>query len=323
MRPLLVTVLCLGLLWGCNKGDGPLPPPPPAAHPSGEAPVPKQAAIAPAPDQVMAKVDMVLVPAGPFIAGSNRVDTENRTLEFGSRRPWYEDEHPQHTRTLAAFMIDRFPVTEGDYAVFVTAIDYPRPPHWANKPDMPNRPDYPIVNVNWMDAQNYCHWRGARLPTEFEWEKAARGTGGASYPWGEGFDRNRANVGQIGDLTPVGHFPDATSPYGAQDMAGNVWEWAADWYLPYPGNTVPSDLYGKKYKVLRGGSSGGQGGHYQLEELTNRSSYRFFLDPRMQVPDVGFRCVVSVDDQGNPVDDRDAMLHGEPRLPATPTLSTP
>lgn len=252
-------------------------------------------------------LDMVTVPAGPFRFGSNDVDTENRALEFGGRRPWYEDERPMQSVELPAFRIDRTEVTESQYLLFMQQVDYPPPPEWdGNTPSHPNRP---VVNVNWMDAQNYCHWRGARLPTELEWEKAARGTGGGIYPWGNPFDRDKANVGQTGEISEVSHFPDSASPYGAQDMAGNVWEWTSSWYLPYPGNTTPSDLYGKRHKVLKGGSAGAKGGHYLLEELTTRASYRFFLDPRTKSPDAGFRCVQSLDANGNPIDDRDAMLH--------------
>jgi formylglycine-generating enzyme required for sulfatase activity len=286
--------LLLLAAWGaaaCDKADAP-----PPAVPSPPSPSPH--------------AEMVPVPAGPFVLGSDDVDTENRAQEFGSRRPWYEDEHPRQVRTLGDFRIDRTEVTEGAYEVFVATVGYAPPPDWKGLPPKPEDPALPVVNVSWMDAQNFCHWRGARLPTEFEWEKAARGPKGRVYPWGDTFERERANVGQSGEVAAAGHFAGSASPYGALDLAGNVWEWTASWYLPYPGNTVPSPFYGHRFKVLRGGSAGAKGGHYQLEALTARSSYRFFLDPRMQVPDVGFRCVQAVGPDGRPIDDRDAKLHG-------------
>ena len=252
-------------------------------------------------------IDMVTVPAGAFLFGSNDVDTQNRAQEFGGRRPWYEDEHPLQSVELGAFRIDRTEVTENQYLTFIQQIGYPPPAEWDGP--TPVHPQRPVVDVNWMDAQNYCHWRGARLPSELEWEKAARGTGGGIYPWGNPFHRDKANVGQTGEVADVSHFPDSASPYGAQDMAGNVWEWTSSWYLPYPGNSTPSELYGKHHKVLKGGSAGAKGGHYLLEEITTRASYRFFLDPRIKSPDAGFRCVQSLDADGKTVDDRDEMLH--------------
>jgi formylglycine-generating enzyme required for sulfatase activity len=258
----------------------------------------------PAPD-----AEAVTVPAGPFVLGSDDVDTEGRAREFGSRRPWYLDEHPRQTRELGAFRIDRTEVTEAAYQVFVRAIRYPPPPHWTGDPPAPPRPELPVVNVNWMDAQNFCHWRGARLPSEMEWEKAARGPDGRVYPWGDAFDRERANVGQAGGLAPAGHFAESAGPYGALDMAGNAWEWTSSWYEPYPGNTLDSPLYGHRQKVLRGGGAGEPGGHYLLEALVTRGSYRFPMDPRVKVADVGFRCVQSLGPDGRPIDDRDARLH--------------
>ncbi len=261
----------------------------------------------------------VLVPAGPFIMGSDRVDADGRAEEFGTRRPWYLDEHPRRTVTLGPLLMDRYEVTETQYATFVDDIKYDPPPHWEGTPPAPKSALLPVVNVNWMDAQNYCHWRGARLPTEAEWEKAARGTNGQAYPWGNDFDENKANMGKHGGVVEVGHYTESASPYHALDMAGNVWEWVADWYQPYPGNPVTSPMYGHQFKVLRGGGAGSGSGHYALAELTARSSYRFPMDPRNKVPDVGFRCVVALNAQDQPIDDHQATLHGQPPTgPLTP-----
>jgi formylglycine-generating enzyme required for sulfatase activity len=297
------TALCLAALAlavaACDKGGTP-----PAAPPEVEAPkAGASIAEAPAPD-------MVTVPAGPFVLGSDEVDTEGRSQEFGGRRPWYEDEHPRQRMTLGTFRIDRTEVTEAAYAAFVREVHYPPPPDWTGTPAAPERPDLPVTQVNWMDAQNYCHWRGARLPSEFEWEKAARGPDGRVYPYGDTFDPERANSGKEGEIAPVGRYAGSASPYGAVDMAGNVWEWTSSWYLPYPGSGLQSPLFGRRQKVLRGGSAGTVGGHYLLQSLTSRASYRFLLDPRAKAADAGFRCVQTLDEAGHPIDDREARLHG-------------
>ena len=288
LLPLLALTV---LLAACDRGVAP-----PQGKPAPERP------------ERPAHADMVPVSGGPFPMGSDRVDTEDRWKEFGSRRPWYLDEHPRRLLTLGPFLIDRTEVTEGAFARFVNDYGYNPPPHW--KDGAPERPEHPVINVNWMDAQNYCHWRGARLPTEAEWEKAARGTNGREYPWGDGFERDRANVGQLGDTTEAGHFPEGAGPYGTLDQAGNVWEWTASWYQAYPGSGHPDPDFGRRAKVLRGGSSGGKGGHYQLEQLTSRTGYRFFLDPRARVADVGFRCAQAIDSSGNPIGDHQDRLHG-------------
>lgn len=253
---------------------------------------------------------MVTVPAGPFVLGSDEVDTEGRAQEFGGHRPWYEDEHPRQVMTLGPFRIDRTEVTGAAYAAFVRVVHYPPPPDWTGTPPGPPGPELPVTRVNWMDAQNYCHWRGARLPSEFEWEKAARGPDGRAYPYGDTFDPERANTGRDGAVAPAGEYQGSASPYGAVDMAGNVWEWTSSWYLPYPGSGLQSPLFGHRQKVLRGGSAGTAGGHYLLASLTSRGSYRFLLDPRAKAADAGFRCAQAIDAAGQPIDDREARLHG-------------
>ncbi|MFQ5508044.1 MAG: formylglycine-generating enzyme family protein [Leptospirillia bacterium] len=294
MRLPAAIALCL-CLAGCTRSSSPPPADSPAAP--------------------LEKARMVYVPGGPFLMGSDEVDTEGRALEFGSRRPWYVDEHPRHTAYTGPFRIDLNEVTEAHYQVFIAALgNYPPPPHWSGTPKAPPDPDLPVSHVTWMDAQNYCHWRGARLPTEAEWEKAARGTDGGRYPWGDTFDPDRANVGQTGgDLTPPGHFKDSASPYGAVDMAGNVWEWVADWYEAYPGNTADSEFFGHRHKVLRGGGAGIQGGHYLLAAHTIRAAHRFFLDPRARVADAGFRCAQGLTEDGEVKDDNDQTVHGRAR----------
>ena len=190
--------------------------------------------------------DMILIPAGEFIMGTN------------SRLP---DEGPEHKVTLPAFYIDKFEVTNLQYKKFNDAGNRKSPSHFKNRTYPDGKADHPVTFVSWEDADAYCRWAGKRLPSDEEWEKAARGTDGRTFPWGDEFDVVDANtpvrweyLKQAGDTTPVGAFPLGVSPYGLYDMSGNVWEWTSSWYKAYPGNTHPTENYGEKYKVLKGGS---------------------------------------------------------------------
>ena len=233
---------------------------------------------------------MVLIPEGEFIMGSNKTDTEGKGTEFGSVKPFFLDEHPERKVTLKAYYIDKFEVTNSEYSKFVDATNSRAPDLWKDGKPPAGRGNLPATIVNWYDADRYCRWAGKRLPTEAEWEKAARGPKGLEYPWGENFDNKKANTGEssFGDLAPVGSFPEGKSFYGVYDMSGNVWEWTADWYKPYPGSDYKSDTFGEKNKVLRGGSWGG-GVHYSLP-IFYRGAYRFYTVPEQGYPDAGFRC---------------------------------
>lgn len=164
------------------------------------------------------------------------------------------------------------------------------------KKDRNVKDSLPVTGVSWFDARDYCQWLGQRLPTEFEWERAARGAQGLEYPWGNEWQPDITNTGDNTDwpdgIAPVGSYPDNKSPEGVYDLSGNVWEWVDSWYLPYPGSTLERKEFGEKYKVLRGG--GGGVGHYALS-IFFRSAARSFAPPVTTSNDIGFRCAKSVD----------------------------
>ena len=235
-------------------------------------------------------IDAVSVPAGPFTMGTDH--------------PRATDEKPGHQVHLSAFAIDRREVTNAAYADFVAATGYRtaaeaddaperldglswRHPH---SPNATAAPDHPVVYVSWRDADAYCNWRGGRLPTEAEWEKSARGTDGRLWPWGD-FTADRANhwgtVDGYAGLAPVGAFPLGRSPYGALDLAGNVWEWCADWYAEdyyaTGPKTNPQGPTAGRFKILRGGS-------WANPPPVLRSINRFEVLPVERSAYIGFRC---------------------------------
>ncbi|MBT7191912.1 MAG: SUMF1/EgtB/PvdO family nonheme iron enzyme [Anaerolineae bacterium] len=218
-------------------------------------------------------VDMVLVPAGIFTMGSENGDY---------------DEKPVHSIYLEDFYIDQYEVTNALYATCVDA-GVCQEPDGARLFRGLYYSLHPVGNVDWDQAKAYCEWRGGRLPSEAQWEKAARGTSEYLYPWGDNIDCNKSNyLGcDIGDTTEVGSYTDGVSIYGVYDMAGNVWEWVDDWYEAYPGNTITDANFGTTYRVLRGGARGSS--EYDL-----RSSNRNWSSPDSNLVNIGFRCARDV-----------------------------
>lgn len=235
--------------------------------------------------------DMVLIPAGEFVMGSDDVDASGKSQEFGFNEPMYLSEHPKHKVNLPAYYIDKYEVTNGKFKQFLVNSGQYTPEQLQTiyeRLKMTND-NLPVRIVTWFIAQQYCAAVEKRLPTEAEWEKAARGANGLEYPWGNEWHPDYLNAGEEEqDLMPVGSYEKGKSPYGVYDMAGNVMEWTADWYEPYPGSEYKSPFYGQKHKVVRGGGWGGVG-HYVIPYYF-RTAYRYNYPPDKAFNDVGFRC---------------------------------
>ena len=221
---------------------------------------------------------MVFVPAGAFTMGTNAADAAGSNLRQNN------DALPQHTVTVPPFYIDKTEVTNAQYKRYCDATGYSVPPHWKKGTYPEGEAESPVTHVNWWEASAYAAWAGKRLPTEAEWEKAARGTDGRLYPWGNTWDGTLVVIARD-KPQPVGTKPGGASPYGALDMASNVLEWVQDWYGPYPGARHTYPEYGTQYKVLRGGFFWGAG-----IEVMSTTFYRSVNRPGTRHSAIGFRC---------------------------------
>ena len=271
--------------------------------------------------------EMIVVPAGPFTMGSSAQDIARGVAECRKRakpeneprcEAWFRSEGPQRQVALDAFAIDRHEVTNGQFEKFVAATGYRTAAErdgsgwvrrqkdgvwiWENVkgatwrtpggPGTTAMSAHPVVQVSWTDANTYCGWAGGRLPTEAEWEKAARGADGRRYPWGNEWDAARANARHaMKGTAAVGAHPSGASPHGAHDMAGNVWEWTADWYAPdayaqSPAANPKGPATGDQ-RVLRGGS-------WINEPFFLAVSHRVEGDPGARASNLGFRCARNV-----------------------------
>jgi eukaryotic-like serine/threonine-protein kinase len=224
-------------------------------------------------------MELVFVPAGDFLMGSD--DGDAYALS---------DEKPQHLVYLDAYWIDKTEVTNAMFARFVDVTGHDAGSNWRHVAN--GKPDHPVVRVNWFTANAYCEWAGRRLPTEAEWEKAARGTDGRWYPWGnERPDRSRGNI-HLRSLgtTAVGSYPAGASPYGVLDMAGNVWEWVADWY--------GADYYARSPRENPTGPESGlsralRGVSWRDLVVTVRAAKRYRHVPNSLSYNLGLRCARS------------------------------
>jgi serine/threonine-protein kinase len=246
----------------------------------------------------------VYIPAGEFIMGSDDLDAQTST-EKGRAYP----EIPVHSVYLEGYWIDKYEVANEQYALCVSA-GVCEPPYLSRSEtrpsyyDNPEYANYPVIYVNWYMAQTYCEWAGRRLPTEAEWEKAARGTDVRKYPWGnQPVSGERANFCDINclrtianpifddgyaDTSPVGNYPAGASPYGVMDMSGNVWEWTSTIIQPYPYDPTDGRENLDKYaeRVWRGGPW--SNGYWWM-----RSSVRYRSIPSYWYVNLGFRCASS------------------------------
>lgn len=266
-------------------------PPTGTAVPFTETPAPTLAptetlvpTITPLPDEIRdaKNVPMRFIPGGEFAMGSDTGEADSR---------------PASQVSVAPFYIDKFEVTNEMYDACVFARECRRPQQAGSATrtsyyGSPVFANYPVIYVDWKMAKTYCEWRGARLPTEAEWEFAARGADGRSYPWGEKVDCSFANAaGCVGDTTPVDQYANGQSPFGVYGMAGNVWEWTSSLFKFYPYDAADGreDLTTPGQRMARGGSwhtFGGNGGNV-------RTDIRLKLDPAYYGAYVGFRCALS------------------------------
>ena len=262
--------------------------------------------------------EMVLVPAGEFWMGNSQAEVASAIGECkkggvaeDACKRIFEVEQPRHRVVLDAFHIDRYELTNALFERFVRATSYRTTAEregsgyvWQNRlvkvdgaewrkpkgPGLwgPSAPaNHPVLQVSWHDADAYCKWAGKRLPTEAEWEKAARSADGRRYPWGEEWDASKANNDKSA-TKPVGSYPSGVSPYGAHDMAGNVSEWVADWfdkdYYQRSPEQNPQGPASGDYKIRRGGT------FVSFIWMLLRTARRVPDSPNIRLNDQGFRC---------------------------------
>ena len=227
------------------------------------------------PDSVLNKYPgMVYIPEGQTIIGSLEGDPLEQPL------------HPEKT---AAFYISKYEITNQEYYEFIEAESHRPPLHWIDGQVPIGKENHPVCWVSFEDAEAYCSWKGGRLPTEFEWEHAAKGAELREFPWGSRFQPNLANTWEANreDTSPVGSYPFGASPFGVHDMAGNVFEWTSSFFQSYPGSKIKVEGAKVTHRVLRGGS-------WNFESYYARSSHRMARPGGERSRSFGFRIVRDV-----------------------------
>jgi iron(II)-dependent oxidoreductase len=237
---------------------------------------------------------LIEIPAGSFIMGT-------------SRRLSDVQDHPEHKVDLPAYQISKYPVSKAQYLRFVAKTGHRPPLNWKEGKVKTDELLHPVTMVSWYDAKAYCSWMGGRLPSEAEWEKAARGTDGRRWPWGNQMNVENLNTYyNVGSTTEVTYYPGGASPYGVYDLAGNVSEWTADVFLPYKGSDAPHEIFQAKigvvnspvdkalkvvdlvpvdaqYIVMRGGS-------WKSDPFSTSAYHRNYSFPNYASDFYGFRC---------------------------------
>jgi len=219
---------------------------------------------------------MIYIPAGETVIGANDGDV---------------CEQPVHKVYVEAFYIGEYETTNAEYMEFVKSTGHRPPLHWKNGAIPDGFENHPVTWVSYEDAEAYCKWINGRLPTETEWERAAHGSSASVYPWGRNFSPRCANTWEAGrgGMVVVGSFPLGDSPYQVKDMAGNAFEWVADFFLPYPGATEKLEEYDKHLRILRGGS-------WNFNAYYARTTHRFARAGGEQGRSYGFRLARSVEE---------------------------
>jgi formylglycine-generating enzyme required for sulfatase activity len=258
---------------------------------------------------------MVVIPARTFRMGTPARETSDLARHYGGTRESYHEETPQHEVSLPAFAIAQTPLSAALYSLAVADGAVPPPPSWHGPVPPPTLAALPVIDVTWHEARTFCAWLNQqptialrlidsagqpvsppshlhfRLPTEAEWEHAARGTDGRRFPWGNDFDPQLANTRESGRAAPnpPGTYPNGRSPYGIEDMAGNVWEWTAslDYPYPYHPDDGREDPTAPGRRILRGGCYANPAGYA-------RCACRFRLPPTMRNPFLGMRLALSI-----------------------------
>jgi gamma-glutamyl hercynylcysteine S-oxide synthase len=269
-------------------------PSPVPAQTAAQARVPEESKRAGAPKlPVPAAAGSTLNPAGNPDILHNMVKIPEGEYFIGSplgRSP-FQNETPRHQVHLEAFYIDKYEVTNEEYKKFCDATNRSYPGYFVERSFPSGTGKKPVVMISWIDADAYARWAAKRLPSEKEWEAAAGGALGQTWPWGNSWIPNQANTRESGEeeAAEVGTHTFDISEFGAYDLAGNVSEWTQDWYQPYPGNTKKEKEYGEQFKVLRGGSA-------KASKEFARAQFRARLPDGFRSLDLGFRCVVSAKD---------------------------